>query len=150
MLYAPVFIFTSGSSALLGHPCCGLSIWLSLLAIFNTIFRVYILSFFNEKMDETQKWDIQYNAHGCIIIYTQPTKNDNWGCSIPDFLVLRATDLNHGFCSWMLNLNLKQMENVRICTSASLFLLLLFLCLCVGASSITQAADQRQTSPFNW
>ena len=37
MLCAPVFIFTSGSSALLGHPCCGLLIWLSLLAIFNTL-----------------------------------------------------------------------------------------------------------------
>ena len=32
-----VFIFTSGSSAILGRSCCGLSIWLSLLAIFNTL-----------------------------------------------------------------------------------------------------------------
>ena len=42
MLCAPVFIFTSGSSALLGWPCCGLSIWLSLLAIFNTLSWVYV------------------------------------------------------------------------------------------------------------
>ena len=41
MLCAPVFIFTSGSSALLGRPRCGLSIWLSLLVIFNTLFWVY-------------------------------------------------------------------------------------------------------------
>ena len=32
MLCAPLFIFTSSSSALLGRPRCGLSIWLSLLA----------------------------------------------------------------------------------------------------------------------
>ena len=29
-------------SALLGHPRCGLSIWLSLLAIFNTLFWVWV------------------------------------------------------------------------------------------------------------
>ena len=34
MLCTPVFILTSGSSALSGHPLCGLSVWLSLLAIF--------------------------------------------------------------------------------------------------------------------
>ena len=39
MLCTPVFMFTSGSSAFLGRPCCGLSIWLSLLATFNTLFR---------------------------------------------------------------------------------------------------------------
>ena len=42
MLCAPVFIFTSGSSALLGCPRCGLSIWLSPLAISNTLFWVYV------------------------------------------------------------------------------------------------------------
>ena len=41
MLCAPVSIFISGSSALLGRPCCGLSIWLSLLSIFSTLFWVY-------------------------------------------------------------------------------------------------------------
>ena len=55
MLCTPVFIFTSGSSALLGHPRCGLSIWLSLLAIFNTLFWVYA-NFFHEKTDKTRKY----------------------------------------------------------------------------------------------
>ena len=41
MLCAPVFIFTSDSSALLGRPRYGLSIRLSLLAIFNTLFWDY-------------------------------------------------------------------------------------------------------------
>ena len=54
MLCAPVFIFTSGSSALLGRPRCGLSMWLSLLAIFNTLFWVYA-NFFHEKMDKIRK-----------------------------------------------------------------------------------------------
>ena len=53
MLCAPVSIFTSGSSALLGRPRCGLSIWLSLLAIFNTLFWFF---FFHEKTDKTRKY----------------------------------------------------------------------------------------------
>ena len=52
MLCAPVFIFTSGSSALLGHPSCGFSVWLSLVAIFSTLFWVYV-NFFYEKTDKT-------------------------------------------------------------------------------------------------
>ena len=36
-LWACVYIFTSGSSALSGRPRCGLSIWLPLLAIYSTI-----------------------------------------------------------------------------------------------------------------
>ena len=43
MLCAPVFIFISGSSALLGRPCCVLLIWLSLLALSNTLFWVYAI-----------------------------------------------------------------------------------------------------------
>ena len=50
MLCAPVFIFTSGSSTLFGLTRCGLSVWLSLLAIFNAIFwasfNAFFLSFF--------------------------------------------------------------------------------------------------------
>ena len=48
MLCAPMFIFTCTSvrSALLGHPRFGLSIWLSLLAMFNTFFWVYAICFF--------------------------------------------------------------------------------------------------------
>ena len=55
MLCAPVFIFTSGSSTLLGRPCCGLSIRLSLLAIFNTLFWVYA-NYFHKKTDKTRKY----------------------------------------------------------------------------------------------
>ena len=36
MLCTPIFILTTSSSTLLGHPHCGSSIWLSLLALFNT------------------------------------------------------------------------------------------------------------------
>ena len=49
-----VFIFTSGSSALLGCPHWGLSIWLSLLAIFNTLFWVYV-NFFGENGQNTKR-----------------------------------------------------------------------------------------------
>ena len=55
MLCTPVFIFTSSSSALLGCPCCGLLIWLSLLAIFNTLFWVYV-NFCQEKTDKRRKY----------------------------------------------------------------------------------------------
>ena len=49
MLCAPVFIFTAGSSALLGRPRCDLSIWLSPLAIFNTLSWVMADIFFTRK-----------------------------------------------------------------------------------------------------
>ena len=55
MLYVPVFIFTSGSSVLLGYPCCGLSIWLSLLGIFNTLFWVYD-NFISWANGQNMKW----------------------------------------------------------------------------------------------
>ena len=55
MLCAPVFIFTSGNSALLGRPRCGLSIWLALLVIFNTLFWVYA-NLFHEKTDKTREY----------------------------------------------------------------------------------------------
>ena len=55
MLCAPVFIFTSGSSAILGLPRCSLSIWLSLLAIFKTPFWVYA-DYFYEKTDKTRRY----------------------------------------------------------------------------------------------
>ena len=54
MVCAPVFIFTSGSSALLGRPHCGLSICLSLVAIFNALFWVHV-NFLYEKTAKTQK-----------------------------------------------------------------------------------------------
>ena len=55
MLCTPVFIFTSSSSALLGHPSGGLSIWLLLLAISNTLLWVYA-NLFHEKMDKTRNY----------------------------------------------------------------------------------------------
>ena len=56
MLCTPVFIhvFTSCSSALLGCRHCGLSIWLSLLAIFSTLFWVYVKFFSQENGQNTQ------------------------------------------------------------------------------------------------
>ena len=62
MLCAPVFIFTSSSSALLGRPRCGLSIWLFLLAILNTLFWVYA-SFLHEKTDKTREYSKYENGH---------------------------------------------------------------------------------------
>ena len=59
MLCAPVFIFTSGSSALLGCPRCSLSIWLSLLAIFNTLFWVYV-SFCTRKWTKHKILEVCY------------------------------------------------------------------------------------------
>ena len=58
MLCALVFIFTSGSSALLGRPCCGLSIWLSLLAIFKIIFWVYAFIFLKTKRTKPENTQI--------------------------------------------------------------------------------------------
>ena len=48
MLLAPVFIFPSGSSALLGCPHCGLSVWLLLLAIFSTLSEFMSIVFWRE------------------------------------------------------------------------------------------------------
>ena len=58
MLCAPVFIFTSGSSALLGRPRCGLATGLSLLATFHTLFWVdaNFFFFFYEETDKTWKY----------------------------------------------------------------------------------------------
>ena len=56
VLCAPVFIFTSGSWALLGRPCCGLSIWLLLLAIFNTLFWVYAKKVSRENEQNGRRW----------------------------------------------------------------------------------------------
>ena len=59
MLCAPVFIFTSGRSVLLGRPRCGLSILLSLLAILNTLSRVYAKPL-HEKTDKTRKYWVSH------------------------------------------------------------------------------------------
>ena len=55
ILCAPAFIFIPDSSALLGRPRCGLSIWLSLLVIFNTLFWVYANVFPEKMADKTRK-----------------------------------------------------------------------------------------------
>ena len=52
-IHVYIFIFTSGSSAFWGHPRCGLSIWLSLLAIFNALFWVYAI-FCMSRRNKTQ------------------------------------------------------------------------------------------------
>ena len=57
---APVFIFNS----LLSRPRCGLSIWLSLLAIFNPLLWVYA-KFFHEKTDKTR----EYSAKSAIFVW---------------------------------------------------------------------------------
>ena len=72
MLCTPVFIFTSGSSAHLGRPRCGLSIWLPLLAIFNTPFWVYAF-FINEKTAKTAKTKILEVRHFRMIRKWSPT-----------------------------------------------------------------------------
>ena len=67
MLCTPVFIFISGSSALLGRPHCGLSIWLLLLAIFNNF-----LTRKQTKHDNTCTWsptfsyDTKMTAYGFL------------------------------------------------------------------------------------
>ena len=63
MLCAPMSIFTSGSSALLGRPRCGLSICLSLLAIFNTLFRVYA-DFFPRENGQKQILEVRLFQKG--------------------------------------------------------------------------------------
>ena len=60
MLCTPVCIFTSGSSALLGHPHYGLSLWLSLLAIFSTLFRVYTHLFARDNRQNTNIFQVHH------------------------------------------------------------------------------------------
>ena len=61
MLCVPVFIFTSGSSALWACPPCGLSIWLSLVALFNTLFSVYAKFFMRKWTKHTQNWSLPFS-----------------------------------------------------------------------------------------
>ena len=70
MLCAPVFTFTSGSSAFLGHPRCGLSIWLLLLAIFNTLFCIYAQNNFTRKRTKHENTQVR---HFCMIWKWLPT-----------------------------------------------------------------------------
>ena len=70
MLCAPVFMFTSGSSALSWRPLCGLLIWMSLLDIFNTRFWVYALFLWGENGLNTRILELR---HFCMIIKWPPT-----------------------------------------------------------------------------
>ena len=63
VLCAPVFIFTSSSSALLGCPGCGLSVWLSLLAIFNTLFWVYVNFFKRKRTKHKNTRSLPFSCH---------------------------------------------------------------------------------------
>ena len=59
MLCTPVFIFKSGSSALLGRPHCGLSSWLSLLAITQCTF----LSLYHFRKQTKHEKTPQFSYH---------------------------------------------------------------------------------------
>ena len=55
------FYLHPAAQLFLGHPWrCGLSIWLSLLAKFNTHFWVYVIFFFHEKTDKTREYSKWY------------------------------------------------------------------------------------------
>ena len=70
MLCAPVFIFSSDSSAPLGRPR-GLSVWLSLLAIFNKLFWVYVKFFTRKrtKQENTSSPPFLYDTKMAIDVY---------------------------------------------------------------------------------
>ena len=74
MLCTPVFIFTSGSSLLVGRPRCGLFIWLSLLVIFYIFLSFCHL--FHEKTDETRHFRMIRKWPPTI---TNCTKHFYWG-----------------------------------------------------------------------
>ena len=58
-----LYLFKSGSSALIGHPGCGLYIWLSLLTILNTLFWVYANYF---SWENGQNMKILKVCHFCM------------------------------------------------------------------------------------
>ena len=91
MLCMPVFIFTSSSSALLGCPWCGLSIWLSLLDIFNTFFCVYA-NLFHKQTDKTQK-------HSKSVIFAWYENGCRW---LLDVQTERASSIFLHFPIWKL------------------------------------------------
>ena len=86
MLCTPVFMFTSSSSALLGRLCCGLSIWLSLLAIFKTLFWVYA-NCFHEKTDKTRKYSSPPFSYDTKRAKHQYWESFNYKCYIYSLLL---------------------------------------------------------------
>ena len=92
MLCTPVIIFTSGSSALLGCPRCSLSIWLSNLAIFNTLFRVYT-NLFHEETDKTRKYSkdaifVWHQNDRRRILGAQGINTEKWTNAYSDWLAI--------------------------------------------------------------
>ena len=76
MLCVPVFIFTSGSSALWACPPCGLSIWLSLVALFNTLFSVYAKFFMRKWTKHKKTWSLPFSHDRKM---ATDTKHKYWG-----------------------------------------------------------------------
>ena len=79
-LHACVYIYIE--AALLGRPHCGLSTWLLLLAIFNTLFWVYDNSF-HEEMHKTWKY-----SKSAISIWYEMAADGYWARKA---LILRAS-----------------------------------------------------------
>ena len=114
MLCAPVFIFTSGSSALLGRPRCGLLTCQSLLAIFNTLFWVYA-DFFTKiwtKHENSRSPPFSYHTKMAADVNTgaQSINTENWNrqtgpITDPSMHLWRPTrlgwnDMNRSFGEW--------------------------------------------------
>ena len=106
MLCAPVFIFTSGSSALLGCPSCGLLIGLSLLAIFNTLFWVYV-NLFREKTDKT--WYVWYENGRLQLLDAKTINTESLFKLGSKWLII--TDINN-YCMYKL---LCAMHSLQLC-----------------------------------
>ena len=72
MLFTPVFIFTSGSSALLGCSRCSLLIWLSLHVPYSKHFSEFMSIFFRRKQTKHENtwmpfsYDIKMAADSCL------------------------------------------------------------------------------------
>ena len=113
MLCALVFIFTSDSSALLGRPCCGLSIWLSLLVIYTFL---SLCQFFSREKGQNTKileachcaW--HENGHrrlfGAQSINAERASQAskyfdiNFRACYTFYLYFRWTSIVFGVCSW--------------------------------------------------
>ena len=106
MLCAPVFIFTSGSSALLGCPGCGLLMGLSLLAIFNTLFWVYV-NLFREKTDKT--WYVWYENGRLQLLDAKTINTESLFKLGSKWLII--TDINN-YCMYKL---LCAMHSLQLC-----------------------------------
>ena len=63
-LCACVYIYTSGNSAIVGHPRCGLLIWLSLQMYlpYSIHFSEFMPTLFYGKMDKTQNTPFMYHT----------------------------------------------------------------------------------------